>query len=141
MVGRLSVVVVSDTAGMDAGHVTSGVGVGIVAVGVVGGLVARVRRGRSPRARVPSWPTLPPDTIVVSVPSFGSGVTSVTVLQLLKRVGDEVIVGEPVMELSMDKADVEVPSSVSGVVAAVLVKEREKVPMGFPVLALSPTRS
>ena len=64
-----------------------------------------------------------------------------TVVRLLKRVGDEVIVGEPVMELSMDKADVEVPSSVSGVVAAVLVKERDRVPVGFPLLALSPTRS
>lgn len=80
-------------------------------------------------------------TVPGEVQSLGSDVTSVTVLRLLKRVGDAVFVGEPVMELSMDKSALEVPSSVSGVVAAVLVREHDEVPVGFPVLAVSPSGS
>jgi 2-oxoglutarate dehydrogenase E2 component (dihydrolipoamide succinyltransferase) len=66
----------------------------------------------------------------VSLPALGESVTEGTVTRWLKNVGDRVEVDEPLLEVSTDKVDTEIPSPVSGVVEQILVQEDETVAVG-----------
>ncbi len=66
----------------------------------------------------------------VVLPALGESVTEGTVTQWLKQVGDTVEVDEPLLEVSTDKVDTEVPSPVSGVLEEILVAEDETVEVG-----------
>lgn len=122
---------------MSLGRVLGDLGLIVAAVGLVGRLVeARSRRRSLARQEELTWPVIPHGAPAIEVPPLGPRVTSALVLHISKRPGDRVIVGEPLVELSTDKADVELPSTVAGVVAAVFVKERDEVPVGFPILAV-----
>ncbi len=66
----------------------------------------------------------------IKMPALGESVTSGTVTTWLKQVGDAVEVDEPVLEVSTDKVDTEVPAPVSGVLEQVLVGEDEEVDVG-----------
>ena len=66
----------------------------------------------------------------VSLPALGESVTEGTVTRWLKQVGDRVEVDEPLLEVSTDKVDTEIPSPISGVVEAILVQEDETVAVG-----------
>ncbi|AXE54605.1 2-oxo acid dehydrogenase subunit E2 [Aurantimicrobium sp. MWH-Uga1] len=66
----------------------------------------------------------------VSLPALGESVTEGTVTRWLKNVGDRVEVDEPLLEVSTDKVDTEIPSPISGVVEAILVQEDETVAVG-----------
>ncbi|HET6825816.1 MAG TPA: biotin/lipoyl-containing protein, partial [Amnibacterium sp.] len=52
----------------------------------------------------------------VTLPALGESVTEGTVTRWLKQVGDSVEVDEPLLEVSTDKVDTEIPSPVAGVV-------------------------
>jgi Pyruvate/2-oxoglutarate dehydrogenase complex, dihydrolipoamide acyltransferase (E2) component, and related enzymes len=52
----------------------------------------------------------------VTLPALGESVTEGTVTRWLKAVGDTVAVDEPLVEISTDKVDTEIPSPVAGVV-------------------------
>ena len=71
----------------------------------------------------------------VSLPALGESVTEGTVTQWLKSVGDEVAVDEPLLEVSTDKVDTEIPSPVAGTLLEVKAAEDETVEVGA-VLAL-----
>ncbi|CAB4546279.1 MAG: 2-oxoglutarate dehydrogenase, E2 component, dihydrolipoamide succinyltransferase [Actinobacteria bacterium] len=66
----------------------------------------------------------------VVLPALGESVTEGTVTRWLKKVGDTVAVDEPLVEISTDKVDTEIPSPVAGVVQQILVKEDETVSVG-----------
>jgi pyruvate dehydrogenase E2 component (dihydrolipoamide acetyltransferase) len=66
----------------------------------------------------------------VSLPALGESVTEGTVTRWLKNVGDRVEVDEPLLEVSTDKVDTEIPSPIAGVVEAILVQEDETVAVG-----------
>jgi 2-oxoglutarate dehydrogenase E2 component (dihydrolipoamide succinyltransferase) len=66
----------------------------------------------------------------VSLPALGESVTEGTVTRWLKNVGDRVEVDEPLLEVSTDKVDTEVPSPISGVLEEILVHEDETVDVG-----------
>ncbi|UFU04849.1 2-oxoglutarate dehydrogenase, E2 component, dihydrolipoamide succinyltransferase [Ruania halotolerans] len=66
----------------------------------------------------------------VTLPALGESVTEGTVTQWLKSVGDTVEVDEPLLEVSTDKVDTEVPSPVAGTVLEILVGEDETVEVG-----------
>ncbi|MGC0142419.1 2-oxoglutarate dehydrogenase, E2 component, dihydrolipoamide succinyltransferase [Pseudactinotalea sp. Z1732] len=66
----------------------------------------------------------------VQMPALGESVTEGTVTQWLKSVGDEVEVDEPLLEVSTDKVDTEIPSPVAGVLEKILVEEDETVEVG-----------
>src|SRR5690625_541300 len=66
----------------------------------------------------------------VEMPALGESVTEGTVTQWLKQVGDSVEVDEPLLEVSTDKVDTEVPSPVAGTVQEILVQEDETVEVG-----------
>lgn len=69
----------------------------------------------------------------VSLPALGESVTEGTVTRWLKNVGDRVEVDEPLLEVSTDKVDTEIPSPISGVVEEILVQEDETVEVGTPL--------
>ncbi|MDO5721044.1 MAG: 2-oxoglutarate dehydrogenase, E2 component, dihydrolipoamide succinyltransferase [Actinomycetaceae bacterium] len=66
----------------------------------------------------------------VKMPALGESVTEGTVTSWLKQVGDTVEVDEPIVEVSTDKVDSEVPSPVAGVITKILVEEDETVEVG-----------
>ncbi len=66
----------------------------------------------------------------VTMPALGESVTEGTVTRWLKEVGDEVAVDEPLLEVSTDKVDTEVPSPVAGTLQEILVQEDETVEVG-----------
>lgn len=71
----------------------------------------------------------------VVLPALGESVTEGTVTRWLKKVGDTVAVDEPIVEVSTDKVDTEIPSPVAGTVQQILVQEDETVAVGA-VLAI-----
>ncbi|MDR2379246.1 MAG: hypothetical protein LBD70_07480, partial [Bifidobacteriaceae bacterium] len=66
----------------------------------------------------------------VPMPALGESVTEGTVTQWLKRVGDRVAVDEPLLEISTDKVDTEIPSPVAGVLLEILVPEDDVAAVG-----------
>jgi 2-oxoglutarate dehydrogenase E2 component (dihydrolipoamide succinyltransferase) len=66
----------------------------------------------------------------VTMPALGESVTEGTVTRWLKAEGDQVAVDEPLLEVSTDKVDTEIPSPVAGTVTRILVGEDETVPVG-----------
>ncbi|MDO5495615.1 MAG: biotin/lipoyl-containing protein, partial [bacterium] len=66
----------------------------------------------------------------VKMPALGESVTEGTVTRWLKAVGESVEVDEPLLEVSTDKVDTEVPSPFAGVVEKILVEEDETVEVG-----------
>ena len=66
----------------------------------------------------------------MTLPALGESVTEGTVTQWLKAVGDEVAVDEPLLEVSTDKVDTEIPSPVAGTLAEIVVGEDETVEVG-----------
>ena len=66
----------------------------------------------------------------VTMPALGESVTEGTVTRWLKNVGDSVIVDEPLLEVSTDKVDTEIPSPVSGVLLSIEVPVDSTVPVG-----------
>ena len=69
----------------------------------------------------------------VTMPALGESVTEGTVTRWLKDVGEEIEVDEPLLEVSTDKVDTEVPSPVAGTVQAHLAEEDETVEVGAPL--------
>ncbi|QNH95819.1 2-oxoglutarate dehydrogenase, E2 component, dihydrolipoamide succinyltransferase [Corynebacterium anserum] len=66
----------------------------------------------------------------VEMPELGESVTEGTVTQWLKKVGDTVAVDEPLLEVSTDKVDTEIPSPVAGVILEILAEEDDTVDVG-----------
>src|SRR3712207_9267951 len=64
------------------------------------------------------------------MPTVGGSVPEATVARWLKAVGDEVAVDEPLLEVSTDKVDTEIPSPVSGTLLEITVNEDETVDVG-----------
>ncbi len=66
----------------------------------------------------------------VKMPELGESVTEGTVTRWLKKVGDAVAVDEPLVEVSTDKVDTEIPSPVAGVLVAITAEEDDVVAVG-----------
>ena len=70
------------------------------------------------------------------MPQLGETVTEGTILRWLVKVGDEVKEDDPILEISTDKVDTEVPSPFNGKVTSLLVEEGETVEVGSSLLEL-----
>ncbi len=66
----------------------------------------------------------------VNLPELGESVTEGTVTRWLKQVGDEVAVDEPLLEVSTDKVDTEIPSPVAGTLLEIRAQEDDTVEVG-----------
>lgn len=69
----------------------------------------------------------------VNLPALGESVTEGTVTRWLKKVGDTVAVDEPIVEVSTDKVDTEIPSPVAGVIEEIFVEEDQTIEVGAPL--------
>lgn len=70
------------------------------------------------------------DATDITLPALGESVTEGTVTRWLKAVGDEIAVDEPILEVSTDKVDTEIPSPAAGTLLEILVGEDETVEVG-----------
>lgn len=70
------------------------------------------------------------DAKPVLMPELGESVTEGTVIRWLKKIGDSVQVDEPLVEVSTDKVDTEIPSPVAGVLVSISADEDATVPVG-----------
>jgi pyruvate dehydrogenase E2 component (dihydrolipoamide acetyltransferase) len=77
----------------------------------------------------------------LKLPELGENVTSADVLRVLVSAGETVTKDQPVLELETDKATVEVPSTVTGVVQEVKVKPGDKVKTGQVILTFGEDRA
>jgi pyruvate dehydrogenase E2 component (dihydrolipoyllysine-residue acetyltransferase) len=114
-----------------------------------------------PRHAAPSPPTSPPSHVdsdrpaqpaqqppvspagsgagsrkLVTMPALGESVTEGTVTRWLKQVGDTVEADEPLVEVSTDKVDTEIPSPVAGTVLEIVVAQDETVAVGATLAAV-----
>jgi len=81
-------------------------------------------------AAAPAGPASSADTTPVLMPALGESVTEGTVTRWLKAVGDTVAVDEPLLEVSTDKVDTEIPSPVAGVLLSIQADEDATVEVG-----------
>jgi pyruvate dehydrogenase E2 component (dihydrolipoamide acetyltransferase) len=70
------------------------------------------------------------------LPELGENISSGDLVRMLVKQGESISEGQPVMELETDKAVIEVPSSVSGKVQDIRVKEGQKVKVGETILII-----
>jgi pyruvate dehydrogenase E2 component (dihydrolipoamide acetyltransferase) len=77
-----------------------------------------------------------PGTTEFKLPELGENIDQGDLVRLMISPGAKVSEGQPVMELETDKAVVEVPSSVSGIVKEIRVKEGEKIRVGQVIFTL-----
>ncbi|HEX3614520.1 MAG TPA: 2-oxoglutarate dehydrogenase, E2 component, dihydrolipoamide succinyltransferase [Sporichthyaceae bacterium] len=68
--------------------------------------------------------------VSVTLPALGESVTEGTVTRWLKKEGDAVVADEPLLEISTDKVDTEIPAPASGVLLKISVAEDETVAVG-----------
>src|SRR5215813_4198473 len=69
-------------------------------------------------------------SVSVSMPQLGESVTEGTVTRWLKQEGESVEVDEPLLEVSTDKVDTEIPSPAAGTLERIVVREDETVEVG-----------
>ncbi|HUK46804.1 MAG TPA: dihydrolipoyllysine-residue acetyltransferase [Terriglobales bacterium] len=89
----------------------------------------------------PAAPVVPSETSEIAefkLPELGENVHQGDLVRLMVAPGKPVSEGQPVMELETDKAVVEVPSSITGVVRDVLVSQGEKIKVGQVIFTLQP---
>ena len=79
--------------------------------------------------------------IEVVMPQMGVSVSEGTITKWLKQPGEAIAQDEPLLEISTDKVDTEVPSPGEGVVAEILVAEGETVEVGTVLAVIAPAGS
>ncbi|MFD0820744.1 biotin/lipoyl-containing protein, partial [Micromonospora zhanjiangensis] len=75
--------------------------------------------------------------VSVTMPRLGESVTEGTVTRWLKQEGDRVEVDEPLLEVSTDKVDTEIPSPAAGVLSRIVVSEDETAEVGSELAVIS----
>ena len=76
-------------------------------------------------------------TFSVTMPALGESVSEGTVTRWLKAEGDHVNADEPLLEVSTDKVDTEIPSPVSGTLTKILVQIDQTVPVGAELAVIA----
>src|SRR5881394_513075 len=75
--------------------------------------------------------------VSVTMPRLGESVTEGTVTRWLKQEGDQVEADEPLLEVSTDKVDTEIPSPASGVLSRIVVREDEIAEVGSELAVIA----
>lgn len=72
-------------------------------------------------------------SIKITLPKLGESIVSATIVQWFKKVGDSVALDEPLLEVSTDKVNSEIPSPVAGVVEEIYAGVDEELDVGAPL--------
>ncbi len=75
------------------------------------------------------------------MPKLGESIMEATVLKWTKKVGDSVAQDETLLEIATDKVDSEVPSTSAGILAEILYKENDVVPIGTVIARIETSAS
>jgi multifunctional 2-oxoglutarate metabolism enzyme len=78
------------------------------------------------------------DLVDVTFPEMGDSVAEGTVLAWRVKPGDQVAVDDPLVEISTDKVDAEMPSPVAGTIAEILVEPDSTIPVGTILCRITP---
>src|SRR5437763_1501340 len=78
-------------------------------------------------------------SVSVVLPAMGESVTEATITRWLKKEGDRVEVDEPLLEVSTDKVDTEIPSPAAGFLVSIKVGEDETVEVGSELAVIGDT--
>lgn len=100
---------------------------------------AEAPAAEAPAAEAPAAPAVPSagGGRDVTLPALGESVTEGTVTRWLKNVGDTVAVDDPLVEVSTDKVDTEIPSPFAGTLTEILVAEDEVATVGAVLARVS----
>lgn len=77
------------------------------------------------------------EEITISLPKLGESIVSATIVQWFKKEGDDVALDEPLLEVSTDKVNSEIPSPVAGKVTKILASVDDEVQVGDPLATIS----
>src|ERR1700756_1980033 len=80
-------------------------------------------------------------SVAVNMPQLGESVTEGTVTRWLKKEGEHVTVDEPLLEVSTDKVDTEIPSPATGILRGIAVDEDETVAVGAQLAMIEDSNS
>ena len=80
-------------------------------------------------------------TFSITMPALGESVTEGTVTRWLKKEGDQIAVDEPLLEVSTDKVDTEIPSPVAGVLQKIVVQVDSTVAVGAELAVIDESSS
>lgn len=75
-------------------------------------------------------------SVTVTLPAMGESVTEGTIVKWLKREGERIEEDEPIVEISTDKIDTELPSPAAGILAKILVGEDQTVAVGTEIAVI-----
>src|SRR5215211_3419711 len=109
----------------------------------VGAVLGEIEAGEAPGSPVPAGDSPEESTgsgevVDVAFPEMGDSVAEWTVLEWRVAVGDVVAVDDPLVEVSTDKVDAEVPSPVAGTIAELLVEPDSSVDVGAVLCRIEP---
>jgi biotin carboxyl carrier protein len=79
--------------------------------------------------------------VAILLPELGKHITEATVVEWRVRVGDPLMVNEPLVDLVVDKANVEMAAPVSGVLERILVQDEETIEFGAQLAVVTPAES
>ena len=81
------------------------------------------------------------DNVKIILPKLGESIVSATVVQWFKKVGDRVALDEPLLEVSTDKVNSEIPSPVAGVLVEILALVDQELQVGEQLASISTNAS
>ena len=79
------------------------------------------------------------EQILITLPKLGESIVSATIIQWFKKAGDTVALDEPLLEVSTDKVNSEIPSPAAGVLMEILALPCQEVQVGETLAILSTT--
>ena len=82
-----------------------------------------------------------PRIVIVALPEMGESVTEGSIVEWQKHAGDYVNEGDPIVNVTTDKVDVEVPATASGVLVKIVAAEGATVPVGAPLAEIDANAS
>ncbi|MBX7066281.1 MAG: 2-oxo acid dehydrogenase subunit E2 [Parachlamydiales bacterium] len=77
------------------------------------------------------------EPIKITLPKLGESIVSATVVQWFKKAGDPVALDEPLLEVSTDKVNSEIPSPVAGVLKEILALADQEIQVGEPLALIA----
>jgi len=76
------------------------------------------------------------DEVEIKLPKLGESIVSATIVQWFKKEGDTVKLDEPLLEVSTDKVNSEIPAPVAGTLTKILAKPDEELDVGAPLAVI-----
>ncbi len=77
------------------------------------------------------------NNVKITLPKLGESIVSATIVQWFKKAGDSVALDEPLLEVSTDKVNSEIPSPVAGILTQILALPSQELQVGEPLALIS----